>query len=116
MRAIKQKVWNEAENREQDWGETPYGRVRLVRCTPHFTDFFTDFGKKTPTVLQSILPWVPEAFQTRFPVSFGQVLKSDFAARVFGLRPTKRSTKRSSLSNARKTSDTQGTAVLTMEK
>ena len=28
--AVKQKVWNEAENREQDWG-----------------DFFTDFEKKT---------------------------------------------------------------------
>ena len=33
-RAVKQKVWNEAENREQDWGET-------------LTDFFTDFEKKT---------------------------------------------------------------------
>ena len=30
-RAVKQKVWNKAENRERDWGETPYGRVRLVR-------------------------------------------------------------------------------------
>ena len=38
-RAVKQKVWNEAENRERDWGETlfflpphrPYGRVRLAR-------------------------------------------------------------------------------------
>ena len=31
-RAVKQKVWNEAENRERDWGETL---------------FFTDFEKKT---------------------------------------------------------------------
>ena len=34
-RAVKQKVWNEAENRERDWGETlkvsHYGRVRLAR-------------------------------------------------------------------------------------
>ena len=30
--AVKQKIWNEAENRERDWGET---------------DFFTDFEKKT---------------------------------------------------------------------
>ena len=38
-RAVKQKVRNEAENIERDWGETgfflsphtPYGRVRLAR-------------------------------------------------------------------------------------
>ena len=56
-RAVKQKVWNEAENRERDWffflsPHTPYGRVRLARfarktLTPRFTDFFTDFEKKT---------------------------------------------------------------------
>ena len=59
-RAVKRKVWNEAENRERDWGETlashalrkPYGRVRLARfalktLTPRFTDFFTNFEKKT---------------------------------------------------------------------
>ena len=45
-RAVKQKVWNEAENRERDWGETlkirfffsqphtPYGRVSLARFAP----------------------------------------------------------------------------------
>ena len=43
-RAVKQKVWNEAENRERDWGETPYGRKTL---TPRVTDFFTDFEEKT---------------------------------------------------------------------
>ena len=45
-RAVKQKVWNETENREPDWGETlkirfffflsphtPVGRVRLARKT-----------------------------------------------------------------------------------
>ena len=30
-RAVEQKVGNEAENRERDWGHTPYGRVRLAR-------------------------------------------------------------------------------------
>ena len=54
-RAVKQKVWSEAENSERDWGETlkirlfflasphtPYGRVRLARktLTPHFTFFY----------------------------------------------------------------------------
>ena len=67
-RAVKQKVWKEAENRERDWGETlkirfskvfshtPYGceracEARAVRAlktlTPRFTDFFTDFEEKT---------------------------------------------------------------------
>ena len=51
-RAVKQKVWNEAENRERDWGETlracetraPRARKTL---TPRFTEFFTDFEEKT---------------------------------------------------------------------
>ena len=30
--AVKQKVWNEAENRERDWGETAR-RARLLRHT-----------------------------------------------------------------------------------
>ena len=38
---VKQNVWNEAENRERDWGET------LKTLTPRFTYFFTDFEKKT---------------------------------------------------------------------
>ena len=40
-RAVKQKVWNEAE--------TESGRVRLARVRhirPRFTDFFTDFEEK----------------------------------------------------------------------
>ena len=65
--AVKQKVWNEAENRERDWGETLKIRTvgffslashalraceaRALRArkslTPRFTDFFTDFEKKT---------------------------------------------------------------------
>ena len=62
-RAVKQKVWNEAENRERDWGETLKIRffslashalraceARALRArktlTPRFTNFFTDFEKK----------------------------------------------------------------------
>ena len=46
-RAVKQKVWNEAENRERDWGETLKIRTRARKTlTPRFTDFFTDFEKK----------------------------------------------------------------------
>ena len=53
-------MWNEAENRERDWGETLKTRfflaphtceARAVRArkalTPRFTDFFTDFDEKT---------------------------------------------------------------------
>ena len=56
-RAVKQKVWNEAENRERDWGETlkntsPHTcEARAVRAlktlTPRVTDFLTDFEEKT---------------------------------------------------------------------
>ena len=57
-RTVKQKVWNEAENRERDCGRDAYGRVRLarfacVRLLRHaLPSFFTDFEEK-PTVLQS---------------------------------------------------------------
>ena len=50
-RAVEEKEWNEAENRERDWGEARELRARKTR-TLRFTDFFTDFEKK-PTVLQS---------------------------------------------------------------
>ena len=43
-------MWNEAENRERDWGETVkilFSLARAVRArktlTPRFIDFFTDF-------------------------------------------------------------------------
>ena len=53
--AVKQKDWNEAENRERDWGETlKFFRAceaRALRArktlTPRSTDLFTDFEKKT---------------------------------------------------------------------
>ena len=53
--AVKQKAWNEAENRERDWGETVFFLSRACEApalrarktlTPRFTDFFTDFEKK----------------------------------------------------------------------
>ena len=61
-RRVKQKVWNDAENGERDWRETvqsfSFASHALRACeasalrprktlTPHFTDFFTDFEKKT---------------------------------------------------------------------
>ena len=69
-RAVKQKVWNGAENRERDWGETlkntffslsphtPYGRVRLarfarVRLLRHALPISLLILRKKPTVLQS---------------------------------------------------------------
>ena len=75
-RAVKQKVWNEAENRERDWGETlkirtvrfayvfflsphtPFGRVRLarfarVRLLRHPLPISLLILRKKPTVLQS---------------------------------------------------------------
>ena len=54
-RAVKQKVWNEAETREWDWGEMLRACEARARktLTPRFTDFFTDFEKKKTTVLQS---------------------------------------------------------------
>ena len=62
-RAVKQKVWNEAEHRERDWGETikirffsvasqalRAGEARALRARktlmPRFADVFTDFEKK----------------------------------------------------------------------
>ena len=45
--------WNEAENRERDWGECEACELRARKSlTPRFTDFFIDFEKKL-TVLQS---------------------------------------------------------------
>ena len=57
-RAVKQKVWNEAENRERDWEETPYGPVRLarlarVRLLRHALPISLLILRKKPTVLQS---------------------------------------------------------------
>ena len=64
-RAVKQKVSNEAENRERDWVET----LKIGACearelrarktlTPRFTDFFPDFEEKTDCfAVYSFLPY-----------------------------------------------------------
>ena len=60
-RAVKQKVRNEAENRERDWGETlkirfffsrltRFARIRLLR---HALPISLLILRKKPTVLQS---------------------------------------------------------------
>ena len=55
-RAVEQKVGNEAENRERDWGHTPVGRVILAHfaCVRLLHRFLYWFWEKKPTVLQSI--------------------------------------------------------------
>ena len=52
MGAVKQKVWNEAENRERDWGEMLRACETRAVCAhktpkPRVTNFFTDFEEKT---------------------------------------------------------------------
>ena len=70
-RAVKQKVWNETENRERDWEDTlrirfflsphtPFGFVRLARFAPvrllrHALLISLVILRKNPTVLQSII-------------------------------------------------------------
>ena len=78
-RAVKQKVWNEAENIERDWRETlnisphtPYGRVRLVRFARarllrHALPIFVLILRKKPTVLQSKANYQAISFGTEFP-------------------------------------------------
>ena len=61
------RLKTENETGERLSPHTPSGRVRLARFalktrTPRFTDFFTDFEKKKPTVLQSIMRASPFFF------------------------------------------------------
>ena len=49
-RAVKRKVWNEAENRERDWGETL--KIRFFSLATLYR-FLYWFWEKKPTVLQS---------------------------------------------------------------
>ena len=51
-RAVKQKVWNEAKNRERNWGETLFFFSLASHALRACGACFTDFEKKT-TVLQS---------------------------------------------------------------
>ena len=57
-RAVKQKVWNKAENRARDWGETLHTRVKLarfarVRLLRQALPISLLILRKKPTVLQS---------------------------------------------------------------
>ena len=62
-RAVKQKVWNEAESRERDWGETPKIRTVGFFLSSRLTRFVRVrllaisllILRKKPTVLQSTL-------------------------------------------------------------
>ena len=78
-RAVKQKVWNEAENRERDWGETVFFSLasHAIRAcearalgarktlTPRFTDFFTDFEKKNRLFCSLTFPIRALSFHSR---------------------------------------------------
>ena len=59
MRVVKQKVWNEAEKREQDWGETLKIRPRAcearARLLRHALPISLLILRKKPTVLKSIV-------------------------------------------------------------
>ena len=62
-RAVKQKVWNKAENRERHWGDTlkydwharrvRLSRIARVRFLSHVLPISLLILRKTPTVLQS---------------------------------------------------------------
>ena len=74
-RAVKQKVWNEAENRERDWGETlkirffslashalrGHARLAALACVRLLRHALPILRKK-PTVLQSMGPAYPAGF------------------------------------------------------
>ena len=55
-------MWNEAENRERDWGETREARAVSAHktLTPRVTDFFTDLKEKTDcfAVYSSVITWI----------------------------------------------------------
>ena len=83
-RAVKQKVWNEAENRDPDWGETLFSlashalRAYKARAfharktlTPRFTDFLTDFEKKkTDCFAVYLITYSLNDFHSGYVVSF----------------------------------------------
>ena len=69
-RAVKQKVWNEDENGERDWGETRDWRVRLarfarVRLLHYALPISLLILRKKTTVLQSALHLEPKVANTR---------------------------------------------------
>ena len=85
-RAVKQKVWNEAENRERDWGETLFlsrltrlARFARIRVLRHALPISLLILRKKPTVLQSRLRAVPllhlPNFVSRSPTARGKFEK-----------------------------------------
>ena len=52
-RAVKQKVWNEAENRERDYGRVKLARFARIRLLRHALPISLLILRKKPTVLQS---------------------------------------------------------------
>ena len=53
-RAVKQKVRNEAENRERDYGRVRLARFGCARLLRHCSTISLLILRKNPTVLQSI--------------------------------------------------------------
>ena len=81
--AVKQKVWNEAENRERDWGETlkiiffhSWGsRVARVRLLRHALPISLLILRKKPTVLQSISFQMLFSMGNYFSIEYYLVIK-----------------------------------------
>ena len=82
-RTVKQKVWNEGKT------ESETGERRLRACearalcvlktlTPRFTDFFNDFERKKPTVLQSTT-------YLAFPIKLSLSLVTCFSGSFYGI-------------------------------
>ena len=53
-RTVKQNVWNEAENRERDYGRVRLARFARARLLRHCSTISLLILRKKPTVLQSI--------------------------------------------------------------
>ena len=60
FKSSHQKVWNKTEKRERDC-QCTHGGVRLATLTPRFTDFFTDFEKKTDCFAVYFCSWEKKA-------------------------------------------------------
>ena len=95
-RAVKQKVCNEAENRERDWGETlsphtRYGRVRLarfarVRLLRHALPISLLILRKKPTVLLSNCASAAIGFHLLHTQSIGNSLGEGSGGKLADIR------------------------------
>ena len=52
-RAVKQKVWNEAENRERDYGRVRLARFARIRLLRHALPISLLISREKPIALQS---------------------------------------------------------------